>query len=146
MNTSMKITAVAVTVAGAAVALTGCGLKEGLTEKANGHVRTAGYATGAEGKRDQDVRLPDWVPDKAESVTEVVRTTGSERILRFTGGNLPATCVPGAAAAQSATLVADWWPRGLESRTDKVCGEWHVLVQDGDGYAFRPETLVNTRS
>ncbi len=135
----------AVTVAGAAVALTGCGLKEALAEKANGHVRTVGYTTGAEGKRDQEIRLPDWVPDQARSVTEVVRTTGSERILRFTGVNLPATCVPGAAATQSATLVADWWPQGQESRTDEVCGEWHVLVRDGAVYAFKPETL-NTRS
>ncbi len=136
----------AVIAATAAVTMTGCGLKEGLTEKANGHVKTVAYATGAEGKRDQDVRLPDWVSDRATSVTEVIRTTGSERILRFTGGDLPANCVPGAASTQPATLAAEWWPQGQESRTDKVCGEWHVLVKDGAVYGFKPETLVNTRS
>ncbi|WP_414941452.1 hypothetical protein [Amycolatopsis sp. cmx-11-51] len=144
MNT--KITAAALAAATATFALTGCGLKEGLTEKANGHVKTVGYPTGAEGKRHEDARLPEWVPDKAASVTEVIRTTGSERILRFTGGALPAECVPGPAATRSATLVAQWWPKGQESRTDKVCGEWHVLVQGGDVFAFKPETLVSTRS
>ncbi|WP_410603095.1 hypothetical protein [Amycolatopsis sp. lyj-90] len=144
MNT--KITAAVLAAATATVALTGCGLKEGLTEKANGHVKTVGYPNGVEGKRDKDARVPDWVPDRAMSITEVIRTTGSERILRFVGGELPSTCVPGPAATQAATLAAPWWPQGQESRTDKVCGEWHVLVQDGDVYAFKPETLVNTRS
>ncbi|GAB3712955.1 hypothetical protein GCM10027598_19920 [Amycolatopsis oliviviridis] len=144
MNT--KITAAVLAAATATVALSGCGLKEGLTEKANGHVKTVGYTTGAEGKRDKDARLPDWVPDRARSVTEVIRTTGSERILRFTGGTLPAECAPGAAATQAATLAAQWWPEGQESRTDKVCGEWHVLVQGDDVFAFKPETMVSTRS
>ncbi|RSM63124.1 hypothetical protein DMH03_13950 [Amycolatopsis sp. WAC 01376] len=144
MNT--KITAALLAAATATVALTGCGLKEGLTEKANGHVKTVGYATGAEGKRDTDARLPEWVPDGAAAVTEVIRTTGSERLLRFTGGTLPAVCVPGPAATQAATLAANWWPQGQESKTDKVCGEWHVLVQGVDVFAFKPETLVSTRS
>lgn len=144
MNT--KITAAVIAAATATVALSGCGLKEGLTEKANGHVKTVGYATGAEGKRDKDARLPEWVPDGAASVTEVIRTTGSERLLKFTGGTLPAVCVPGAAAEQQATLAAEWWPPGQERRTDKVCGEWHVLVQGADVYAFKPETLVSKRS
>ncbi|MEU3626629.1 hypothetical protein BS329_19580 [Amycolatopsis coloradensis] len=141
-----KITAAALTAATATFALTGCGLKEGLTERANGHVKTVGYSTGVEGKRDKDARVPDWVPDRAVSITEVIRTTGSERLLRFTGGTLPAECVPGPAATRAATLVAQWWPRGQEGRTDKVCGEWHVLVQDDAVYAFKPETLVSTRS
>ncbi|RSN16523.1 hypothetical protein DMC63_23680 [Streptomyces sp. WAC 05977] len=144
MNT--KITAAVLAAATATVALSGCGLKEGLTEKANGHVKTVGYTTGAEGKRDADARLPEWVPDGATSITEVIRTTGSERLLKFTGGTLPSVCVPGAAAAQAATLAAQWWPVGQESRTDKVCGEWHVLVQGADVYAFKPETLVSKRS
>ncbi|KZB81562.1 hypothetical protein [Amycolatopsis regifaucium] len=144
MNT--KITAVVLVTATATVTLAGCGLKESLTEKANGHVKAVGYPTGAEGKRDKDARLPEWVPDKAASVTEVIRTTGSERLLRFTGGELPDLCVPGPAAPRTATLIAPWWPQGQESRTDKVCGEWHVLVQDGAVYAFKPETLVSPRS
>ncbi|MFE6613599.1 hypothetical protein [Amycolatopsis sp. NPDC057786] len=144
MNT--KITAAVLAAATAMVTLSGCGLKEGLTEKANGHVKTVGYATGAEGKRDADARLPEWVPDGAMSITEVIRTTGSERLLKFTGGTLPAVCVPGAAATRPATLSAQWWPQGQESRTDKVCGEWHVLVQGADVYAFKPETLVSKRS
>jgi hypothetical protein len=142
MNTTTKITALAL----AAVAtLTGCGLKEGIDENANGHVKTVGYASGAEGKNDQEARLPGWVPDQAKSVTEVIRTTGSERILRFTTATLPATCVLGAPTKAAATLTADWWPRGAETKTDRVCEDWHVFAADGAVFAFKPETVEQKR-
>jgi hypothetical protein len=152
MKTSMSMignrvtwmTGMAVAGVSAVVALAGCGLSEAVTEHGNGHVKTVGYANGAQGKDNQEARLPDWVPDQATSVTEVIRTTGSERLLRFTStdAGLPDTCVPGEAAKTAATLSADWWPGGQESKTDQVCDEdWHVYIDADVIYAFRPETI-----
>jgi hypothetical protein len=139
MNTSTKMIGVG---AALVVTLTGCGLKEGIDENANGHVKAVGYASGAEGKTDQDARLPGWVPDQAKAVTEVIRTTGSERILRFTTASPPPTCVLGAPAKTAATLTADWWPRGAEGKTDRICDQdWHVFAADGAVFAFKPETV-----
>jgi hypothetical protein len=139
-----RMTGVAVAWMTATVTLAGCsGLSASVVENGNGHVKTVGYASGEEGKANQDARLPDWVPDQAGSVLEVIRTTGSERILRFTSADakLPDACVPGAAATTTATLTADWWPQGQEGKTDQVCdGDWHVYVERDTVYAFRPET------
>src|ERR1700754_2375794 len=93
---------------------------------------------------DPDPRLPSWVPDDATAVTETIRTTGSERILRYTpgGSGLPASCVKGAASATPATLSADWWPAGQERRTDRVCDtDWHIVSDQGLIYAYKPETV-----
>lgn len=127
-----------------AVALAGCGLNDDVTENRNGHVKTVDYASGKEGKDNQDARLPSWVPDEAKSVTEVIRTTGSERILRFTFGGVAMSdaCVPGEAARTAASLTADWWPRGQEEKADQVCDQdWHVHVDGDTVYAFKPETI-----
>lgn len=132
----------------AAVALAGCGstrsLGHSIQQKANGHVETVDYATGAVGKSNQNSRLPSWVPDQASSVSEAIRTTGSERILRFTLSD-PKTltaCRPAGASHTKATLTASWWPSGQESRTNQLCGtDWYILVQATTVYAFRPETL-----
>jgi hypothetical protein len=128
-----------------AVALTGCGTTGSLIQqKRNGHVEPVNYATGAIGKSNQDARLPSWVPDQASSVSEVIRTTGSERILRFTLSD-PKTltsCRPASASRTKATLTASWWPSGQESKTDQVCDtDWYVLVKAATVYAYRPETL-----
>jgi hypothetical protein len=133
-------------VAGVAVAsaLAGCGLSEAVTEKSNGHVKTADYPNGLEGKRNQDLQLPGWVPDRAQSVSEVIRTTGSERILRYSsaGTELPGTCVPSAAPKTAPTLSADWWPQGQETKTTKVCDAvWHVSADGTTVYAYKPETV-----
>ncbi|MEV6896345.1 hypothetical protein [Amycolatopsis sp. NPDC051372] len=112
------------------------------------HVKNVSYDTGAIGKADTDARLPSWIPDDATAVTEVIRTTGSERILRYTPGasGLPATCVKGPASATRATLSADWWPAGQEHRTDRVCDtDWHVIADQGLIYAYKPETLDQRR-
>lgn len=139
------MTGVAVAWVTATVTWAGCsGLSASVVENGNGHVKTVGYASGEEGKANQDARLPDWVPDQASSVLEVIRTTGSERILRFTSADadLPADCVPGAATTTTATLTADWWPLGQETKTDQVCDdEWHVYVERDTVYAFKPETI-----
>jgi hypothetical protein len=129
----------------AAVALAGCGSTGSLIQqKWNGHVESVDYATGAIGKSNQNTRLPSWVPDEANSVSEAIRTTGSERILRFTLRD-PKTltaCRPANASRTKATLTASWWPSGQESKTDQLCGaDWHVLVQATTVYAYRPETL-----
>ena len=128
----------------AVVVLAGCGLDEAVTEKSNGHVKTVDYASGADGKGNQDARLPGWVPDRARSVTEVIRTTGSERILRFAsaGAGLRTACVPGVAARTAATLAADWWPHGQERKADRICEkDWHVYVEGDVVYAFVAETI-----
>jgi hypothetical protein len=139
MNTSTKMIGVG---AALVVTLTGCGLKEGIDENANGHVKTVGFASGAEGKNDRDTRLPGWVPDQAQAVTEVIRTTGSERLLKFTTAALPATCVLGAPTKTAATLTADWWPRGAETKADRICDQdWHVFAADGAVFAYKPETV-----
>lgn len=145
MSRAARGTGVAVAGVMTVVALAGCGgLSEAVTEHGNGHVKMVTYASGKEGKDNKDAQLPDWVPDQAKSVTEVIRTTGSERVLRFTSadaGSLTA-CEPGAAATTAATLIADWWPRGQESKTDQICdGDWHVYVDGDTVYAFKPETI-----
>lgn len=128
----------------AAIALAGCGLTESLNEKSNGHVKTVDYATGAAGKRDQNARLPSWMPDQARSVSETIRTTGSERILRFTldDPKVLTACRPAVASRKPATLTASWWPSGQASKTDTLCDtDWYVLTEGTTVYAYRPETL-----
>ncbi|WP_284750413.1 hypothetical protein [Amycolatopsis sp. RTGN1] len=125
-----------------ALTLAGCGLQEGMNEKSNGHIKTTEFPTGAEGKMDRDAQLPSWVPDEAKSVTEAIRTTGTERILRFTNADLPTTCRPGVVVKTAATLTADWWPHGTEGKADQVCDqEWHVVKANDAVYAFKPETI-----
>lgn len=146
MNDNKTARAVAVSVTGmtAAIALAGCGVREGVHEKTNGHVKTVEYATGAAGKKDQHTRLPSWVPDQARSVAESIRTTGSERILRFTldAPKALTACHPSAASRKPATLAASWWPSAQESKTDRLCATgWHVLTQGTTVYAYQPETL-----
>jgi len=50
--------------------------------------------------------------------------------------------VPGAAAKTAATLAADWWPHGQESKADQICEkDWHVYVEGDVVYAFVAETI-----
>lgn len=144
MNDNKKARSAAVLVFGATagIALSGCGLSEGVKEKSNGHVKTVTYATATAGKSDQDARLPTWIPDGARSVSEAIRTTGSERILRFTldDSKTLKACHRAAASRTPATLTASWWPKGQESKTDTVCAsDWYVLEQGATVYAYRPE-------
>ena len=148
-NRAARSTATLVIGMTATIALAGCGLREGVHEKTNGHVKTVDYATGAAGKTDAHAHLPSWVPDQARSVSEAIRTTGSERILRFTVDHPKAlaACRPGGASPTSATLSAAWWPSGQESKTDRVCAtDWHVLMQGTTVYAYQPETLPRPSS
>jgi hypothetical protein len=133
----------------ATITLAGCGLSEGVHEKTNGHVKTVDYATGTAGKTDEHAQLPSWVPDQARSVSEAIRTTGSERILRFTVDHPKAlaACRPAGASSKAATLTASWWPSRQESRTDRVCDtHWYVLMQGTTVYAYQPETLPQPSS
>jgi hypothetical protein len=130
------------------ITLSGCGLNESLHEKSNGHVKTVHYATGSAGKSDQEARLPSWLPDQAGSVSEAIRTTGTERILRFTLDNpkVLTACRPAVASRTPATLTASWWPSGQESNTNTLCDtDWHVLMQGTAVYAYHPETLPQPR-
>lgn len=134
-------------VAGAVVAVTsvsGCGLREAIIEQGNGHMKTVSYESGLEGKNDDDAKLPAWVPDGAQQVEEVIRTTGTERILKYrpAGTALPSLCTSGNAEAVPPTLTADWWPAGEHKRTNKVCDGWHVAVEQDAVYAYRAESLL----
>lgn len=122
-----------------------CGLGASVEEKSNGHVKAVSYDTGKQGKANPDARLPSWVPDDAKSVTELIRTTGSERILRYQPGlsGLPALCKPGKAEAKAPTLTADWWPAGEHKRMDKDCDGWHVAVEADGVFAYQAETVAN---
>jgi len=122
-----------------------CGVDASLRESSNGHVKEVGYDTGKAGKADEDVRLPSWVPDDAQSVKEVVRTTGSERILRYQPGasGLPGSCQPGQAEPKAPSLSADWWPAAEHKRMDKVCEGWHVAVETDGVFAYRAEVVAN---
>ncbi len=74
----------------ASLALTGCSALgiESKYDKSASHE----FATGTEGKEKKV--LPAWVPDEATNITEVVRPTGNERILRMDHtGALPPSCV-----------------------------------------------------
>ncbi|GAB3370220.1 hypothetical protein [Amycolatopsis echigonensis] len=129
----------------ALAAVASCGLGASVEEKSNGHVKAVSYDTGKQGKANPDARLPSWVPDDAKSVTELIRTTGSERILRYQPGlsGLPELCKPGKAEAKAPTLTADWWPAGEHKRMDKDCGGWHVAVEADGVFAYQAETVAN---
>lgn len=102
MNSVWKKAALAATGIATAVMVASCGLGASVEEKSNGHVKAVSYDTGKQGKANSDARLPSWVPDDAKAVTELIRTTGSERILRYQPGSsgLPALCKPGKAEAK----------------------------------------------
>ncbi|WP_353709376.1 hypothetical protein ABRQ22_09775 [Cellulosimicrobium sp. ES-005] len=148
--------------AGAALLLSACGsIGEAVAENRAGHTKTYEFATGEAGKADGV--LPDWVPDSATDVREVVRTTGDERILSMTAdlGALPASCTAvssehpleprperGDLTADdyrtAATLEAAWWEAGTEQGATAMCGKWWVGAQDGRLYGFAPELKVVT--
>lgn len=146
---------------GLTVTLTACGsFQEGLSERAAGHTKTYSFDTGKQGKADKV--LPDWVPDDATEVQEVIRTTGSERILtmRSSVDALPDTCEVVDADTpleprpeytteaskdfrSDSTLKATWWSKGQEAQSTHMCGAWWVGEKDGSLFAFKPER-VNT--
>ncbi|MET9266774.1 hypothetical protein [Amycolatopsis sp. NPDC004079] len=145
MNSVRNKAVLAATGIAALATVASCGLGSSIEEKSNGHVKAVSYDTGKQGKANPDARLPSWVPDDAKSVTELIRTTGSERILRYQPGpsGLPSLCKPGKAEAKSPTLTADWWPAGEHKRTDKDCGGWHVAVENDGVYGYQAETVAN---
>jgi hypothetical protein len=133
---------------GVIAAVSACGLGDSLQDKANDHVKAVSYETGEQGKANADAKLPSWVPDDAKSVTELIRTTGSERMLRYQPGasGLPASCKPGRAEAKAPTMTADWWPDGQHKRTDRDCDGWHVAVESDAVYGYRAETVPSTEN
>ena len=126
-------------------AVSACGVGDSLQETSNGHVKEVSYDTGKIGKANDSARLPSWVPDDAQSVKEVIRTTGSERLLRYQAGasDLPGSCQPGPAEAKAPTLAADWWPNAEHQRMTKICDGWHVAVETDGVYAYRAEVVAN---
>ncbi|MGO4453453.1 hypothetical protein [Arthrobacter sp. RAF14] len=121
------------------------------------------WPSGAEATKDGVA--PAWIPAGATDVREVIRTTGAERILKYSGevSGLPAQCkaLPSGAAPSpqadaentqkaddfilEATLTAGWWPAGQERKTSHYCGKWWVSGENGTVYAFAPEMKTIAR-
>jgi len=121
------------------------------------------WPRGAEATKDGVA--PAWIPAGATDVREVIRTTGAERILKYSGevSGLPAQCkaLPSGAAPSpqpekedrrkaddfisEATLSADWWPAGQERKASHYCGKWWVSGANGTVYAFAPEMKTIAR-
>lgn len=148
-----------------ALALSGCGLAEDIADSLDGtNSKEHQVDTGAEGK--ESGLLAGWVPDDAQDVRVMQRTTGSERLLTFEyAGELPDECLQieavGSPSAQeldeayatdprtqdweveewstSPTLEADWWQDGQEELTTHLCGRWWVSEADGTIYGFGAE-------
>ncbi|MDQ0709097.1 hypothetical protein QFZ52_001749 [Arthrobacter woluwensis] len=148
--------------AGAAlVPLSGCGIAPLVDnyDKRESH----DWPRGAEATKDGVA--PAWIPAGATDVREVIRTTGAERILKYSGdvSGLPAQCTalpsgtqPGPQAEtgdsrkaedfiSEATLSADWWPAGQERKASHYCGRWWVSGAHGTVYAFAPEMKTIAR-
>lgn len=147
------------------VTLAGCGLAEDLADSLDTtNSKQHRVDTGAEGK--ESGLLADWVPDDAQDVHVMQRTTGSERLLTFEySGGMPQECLEIdtvgsptqeelAAAYESdprtqdfelsrwstePTLEAEWWTESYEALTTHLCGRWWVSESDGVFHAFAAE-------
>ncbi|MFF2275887.1 hypothetical protein [Agromyces sp. NPDC058126] len=164
MNTTTTTLLGAAVLVTAVVGLTGCSelgdVDRSLDERGAGHTVEVAYETGAEGLADERVQLPDWVPAEASEITEKVRTTGSERLLRLKADASmlaeqceawPVGTPPQRADEQNTfgeeityrdapTMRATWWADGIERSASLVCGAtWWVAEADGWVYAFSPE-------
>lgn len=145
--------------------LTGCGLAEDIADSLDtSNSKLHQVDTGAEGK--ESGLLADWVPDDAQDVHVLQRTTGSERLLTFEySGGMPSECLEidtvgsptqeelAAAYETDArtrdfevnqwstepTMQAEWWSAGHESRTTHLCGRWWVSEAEGVFHAFAAE-------
>ncbi|KAA9155923.1 hypothetical protein FPZ12_028810 [Amycolatopsis acidicola] len=125
--------------------LAGCGVVDAIGDNTNGHVKTVDYDTGAAGKTDDDVRLPGWVPDQARAISEAVRTTGTERILkmRLDDTELLSSCQASSPPAKAPTLSTPWWPTTTHTKATLLCdADWYITKDGNTVYAYRPETVA----
>lgn len=156
----MKRTATVFTLAvGATFLLSAC--NTGVNGNENDKQETKTFATAKDGAG----VLPSWIPEQATDIKEVLRTTGSERIIVMKNVMLPGSCQaiptgqkPAPAddvesnikaadySTGSATLRADWWPAGTEQKANSLCGKWWVTVDGESTYAYSPElkTVMDT--
>lgn len=159
-----KIATILTSTLATALLLSAC--NGGVNGNENDKQETKSFATAKDGAG----VLPSWIPDQATDIHEVLRTTGSERIIVMKNAPLPDSCKaipkgqkPGPAddaesnikaadyATGSATLTADWWPDGTEQKAGSLCGKWWVTVEGGSTYAYSPElksvmkTIGNSR-
>ncbi|ABY24873.1 lipoprotein, putative [Renibacterium salmoninarum ATCC 33209] len=137
-----------------AVSLSACTI--GANGNENDKRETKSFSTCADGKK-QKV-LPSWIPDSATDIKEVIRTTGSERIITMKNGTPPSSCttIPAGKtalcgddaessqkaedfSADAPSLTADWWPVEIEKNATVLCGKWLVTVEGNNTYAFSPE-------
>ncbi|MHA7269875.1 hypothetical protein [Arthrobacter sp. HLT1-20] len=156
----MKRTATAFTLAvGAVFLLSAC--NTGVNGNENDKQETKSFATGKAGAG----VLSSWIPEKATDIYEVLRTTGSERIIVMKNATLPNSCKaiptgqkPAPADDEEsnikasdystgpATLKAAWWPDGTEQKASFLCGKWWVTVDGETTYVYSPElkTVMKT--
>lgn len=149
----MKRTAAVVALAAStALLLSAC--NPGVNGNENDKQETKTFATAKDGAG----VLPSWIPEQATEIKEVLRTTGSERIITMKNVKLPASCkaIPAgqkpapaddtesdikasAYTTSGATLKADWWPSGTEQKASSLCGKWWVTVDGATTFAYSPE-------
>ncbi|MET4004784.1 putative small secreted protein [Arthrobacter sp. UYCu511] len=150
-----KISTSIVLALGTALLLSAC--NTGIDGNGNDKQETKSFATAKDGAG----VLPSWIPEKATDIKEVLRTTGSERIITMKNATLPNSCkaIPAGerpapaddeeskikAADYSkgaATLKADWWPEGAEQKASSLCGKWWITIIGESTYAYSPELIT----
>ncbi|WP_218714240.1 hypothetical protein [Arthrobacter sp. BF1] len=149
----MRKTSTAIVLAlGTALLLSAC--DTGINGTENDKQETKSFATATDGAG----VLPSWIPEKATDIKEVLRTTGSERIITMKNVTLPNSCkaIPAGQkpapaddeeskfkaddySTGAATLKADWWPEGTEQKATSICGKWWVTINGESTYAYSPE-------
>ncbi len=147
-----------------AATLSGCeGVQEisdAVSENNAGHTKTVTYPTGASARAEDPALTPEWLPKDASDISQKLRTTGDERIMRFKADlekitpncsaiepgtkpeRAPATTANGTQLTylNAPTMKASWWVSGAELKSTLVCDDSWWLTQDGDWvYAFSPE-------
>ncbi len=165
MNKRRALPLAAALLATTSLALAGCGMLDDATDEGSDrHTKEHQVDTGAQGKEDE--LLAEWVPDEAQDVQVMQRTTGSERLLTFDyAGEVPESCLaiettgdPSEEELETAyatdlrtqdsevrewtttpTLEAEWWAAGTESSTTHLCGRWWVSADNGTFYGFAAE-------
>ncbi|AJT42460.1 hypothetical protein [Psychromicrobium lacuslunae] len=149
----MKRTAAVIALAASSILLLSA-CNAGVNGNENDKQETKTFATAKDGAG----VLPSWIPDGATDIKEVLRTTGSERIISMKNVKLPASCQALPAGQKptpaddtdsnvkaadfvtdGATLKAAWWPNGTEQKAKSRCGKWWVTVDGDTTFAFSPE-------
>ncbi|PYC82688.1 hypothetical protein C7C46_10050 [Streptomyces tateyamensis] len=100
----------------------------------------AGYVSGAQAKAARP-SLPHWLPDSATEVDYKASSDGGNRLLhaRLTDGALPAACTTAVSSARPAKLTARWFPAGIDVRPTASCGQYLVVLDGEQLYAWQTD-------